>query len=120
MWLFILASLLWLTGWVVMVAWYTSTKAGHDVVCTLKNVLPPFAITSCLAAFAANPYRSPTTHLMTLLAHHAAFCFLFLFLLGSEYLQMEIWWKIRNAAPRRSVAASYRRLWIMAELVPAP
>jgi hypothetical protein len=109
-----------LLGALFVMARYTSSRNGDAVVSALAKILPPLTIAGCIAAFAATPVRGRTSHVLALLVHHAAFSFLFVFLTAAEYIQMEASRKIRSGQPAESIANSYRRLWIMTELAPAP
>jgi hypothetical protein len=57
-------------------------------------------------------------HTLTLWLHRASVVLLFLFLIAAQYLQIDAWWKIKRAVPTASVAATYRRLWMLTEIVP--
>jgi hypothetical protein len=52
--------------------------------------------------------------------HHAAFIALFAFLSVAQCLITQAWWQIRLASETNSIAATYRRAWILTEFVPAP
>jgi hypothetical protein len=95
-------------------------KDGDALVALFHGLLPVFCVTTCLAAFLAAPGRSPLFHKLTLWTHHASVLLLFLFLIAAEYWQVEGWWRMRRGGVAESVAGSFRRLWVLTEIVPAP
>jgi hypothetical protein len=114
------AMLLWVCAWLCIAAKYTASRDGDGLVRAFGQLLPPFVVITFLAAFAAFPARRSAFAVMVLWLHHASFWGLFLFLLAGQYFQVEAWWKIRGDMPAQAVSASYRRLWILTEIVPAP
>jgi hypothetical protein len=113
------AMLLWVGIWLCLAAKYTAAKHGNDLVEAFGRLLPAYVVVTCLVAFAAAPRRSGLS-VVVLWLHHTSFWLLFVFLLAGQYFQVEAWWKIRGDMPTQSVAASYRRLWMLTEIVPAP
>jgi hypothetical protein len=111
--------LLWVAAWLCLAAKSTAAKEGDALVDAFRRLLPAFIVVTCLAAFAAAP-RKCTFSVMVLWLHHTGFWLLFVFLLAGQYFQVEAWWKMRGGMSRQSVGATYRRLWIMTEIVPAP
>ena len=119
--LWVMGAILGLVAfWVPFTASQTASKTGDVLVRTFHNLLPAFALTTCVGGFLVVPLGDPVMRGITLWTHHTSFLMLFLFLIAAEYFQMEAWWKIRRAAPIESVAASYSRLWMLTEIVPAP
>jgi hypothetical protein len=119
-WLFwIVATLLWLVAWIGIASRYTARKRDDALVDTLSALLKAFVAATCLVLFGALP-RGKDAWMLVLWLHHAAFAMLFLFLIAAEYLQAEAWWRTRCGSPACDVAGTFRRLWILTELVPAP
>jgi hypothetical protein len=118
--LWILSGLVWLTVWVWIAASYAATKEGDAIILLYGLLLPAFCAATCLAMFVAVPVRLFLFHEIVLWAHHTSIFLLFLFLICSEYFQAEAWWRIRRGCSSRSVAASFRRLWVLTETMPAP
>ncbi len=110
---------LWLTGWLVLASRDAAVTRGDDRVARLSVLLKAFTVTTCLAVLGV-PRRGIDMRLLTLWLHHAAIGMLFVFLLAAQYQQAEAWWRIRRGMSAGAVAASYRRLWLLTELVPAP
>ncbi len=118
--LWLLAGLVWLALWMWIFARSAAGKDGDALVALFHGLLPVFCVTTCLAAFLAAPGRSPLFHKLTLWTHHASVLLLFLFLIAAEYWQVEGWWRMRRGGVAESVAGSFRRLWVLTEIVPAP
>ena len=114
------AALIWVTGWILLGARYSASKAGDALVAAIAKLLVSFAATTWLVAFAAVPTRESIMKSIVLWAHHAGFFNLFLFLLVAQFLHVEALWRIRQRAPAPSVATTYRRLWVLSEVIPAP
>jgi hypothetical protein len=115
-----LGGLAWLTVWVWIIAACAAAKEDDALVATSGWLLPAFCVTTCLAAFLAVPLRQPVFHRITLWAHDASMFLLLLFLISAEYFQAEAWWRIRRRCTTRSVAACFRRFWVLTEIMPAP
>jgi hypothetical protein len=115
-----LLLLVWIGAWLYAAARYTASKEGDALVEAFGKLLPAFVVVTCLVAFAATPVRRSPLSVIVLWLHHASFWALFLFLVAGQYFQTEAWWKSRASAPVPIVAASYRRLWMLTEIVPAP
>ena len=115
-----MAMLLWIGAWLCLAARYTAVRDGDALVQTFGQILPAFVVTTCLFAFLAAPTRGGPLSVVVLWLHHTSFWLLFAFLLTGQYFQVEAWWKIRRGMSSDSVRASYRRLWILTEIVPAP
>jgi hypothetical protein len=118
--LWLLAGLAWLALWMWIFARFAAGKNSDALVAMFHSLLPVFCVFTCLAAFLAVPGRAPLFHKMILWTHHASVLLLFLFLLAAEYWQVEGWWRIRCGEGAESAAASFRRLWVLTEIVPAP
>jgi hypothetical protein len=116
----ILAGLVWLALWIGIIAARAAKTEGDALVALFSSTLPAFSAATCLAAFAAVPAREPAFHRIVLGAHIASISALFLFLVAAEYLQAEAWFRIRRRFSILSVAASYRRLWVITKIAPAP
>jgi hypothetical protein len=114
------AMLLWVGIWLCLASKYTATKEGDALVQAFSRLLPAFVVITCLIAFAAIPARTSVVSAMVLWLHHMSFWLLFVFLIAGQYFQVEAWWKIRSRMSRQSVGATYRRFWILTEIVPAP
>lgn len=114
------AMLLWVGVWLCVASKYTAKKEGDGLVKAFSRLLPAFVVISCLIAFAVIPARRSVLSVMVLWLHHMSFWLLFVFLLAGQYFQVEAWWKIRTRMSRQSVGATYRRFWILTEIVPAP
>jgi hypothetical protein len=114
------ATLLWFGAWLCLASKYTATKEGDALVQAFSRLLPAFVVMTCLIVFAATPDRQSILSLMVLWLHHMSFWLLFVFLIAGQYFQVEAWWKIRRRMSRQSVGATYRRFWILTEIVPAP
>jgi len=114
------AMLVWVGVWLCLAAKHTASKEGDALVQSLARLLPAFAVATCLTAFSAVPKRGTNLLVAVLWLHHTSFWLLFLFLLSGQYFQVEAWWKIREGMARESVAATYRRLWMLTEIVPPP
>jgi len=108
----------WFVLWMVCGAAYTARKDGEASVRAIGQLLPAFAASTCLISFIAYPVRDPTSRGIVLWLHHAGFIGLFCFLSAVQYLQIEAWWKRRLGRSARSVAESYRRLWLLTEILP--
>jgi hypothetical protein len=115
-----LSGLAWLIVWIWIIATRAAAKDDDALVTTFSSLLPAFCATTCLAAFIAVHVRQPIFHKITIWAHHTSIFLLFLFLLTAEYFQAEAWWRIRRGSATPSVAASFRRLWVLTETMPAP
>jgi hypothetical protein len=109
---------LWCASWIVGAAAYTARKQGAALVHAYGQLLPAFAATTCLGFFIANTSREPATRQLVLWVHHTSFFALFAFLGVAQFLQAEAWWKRRFGCPDVAVASSYRRLWLLTELLP--
>jgi len=116
----LLGGTAWLTIWTWIIASRAVGKEGDALVATFGSLLPAFSVATCLAAFLAVPMRQAAFHKITLWAHHASVLLLFLFLLTAEYLQAEAWFRVRRRCSVRSVAGTFRRLWVLTETTPAP
>jgi hypothetical protein len=116
----ILAGLAWLALWIRFIAVRAAPKDGDALVELFSSTLPAFSAATCLVAFAAVPAREPAFHRIILGAHIVSVSGLFLFLLAAEYLQAEAWIRVRGRFSIQSVTASYRRLWVLTEIAPAP
>jgi hypothetical protein len=114
------AGFVWLAIWLSCAARRAAAKHGDGLVNDLSRLLPPFVLTTCLAAFALAPARNASVWQFTLWSHHVSFMLLFLFLAAAQYFQIEARWRIRREDSTRSVALTYRRLWILTEMAPAP
>ena len=114
------AMLLWVGVWLCVASKYTAKKEGDGLVKAFSRLLPAFVVITCLIAFAVIPARRSVLSVMVLWLHHMSFWLLFVFLLAGQYFQVEAWWKIRTRMSRQSVGATYRRFWILTEIVPAP
>jgi hypothetical protein len=112
--------LLWVGVWLCLASKYTATKEGDALVQAFSRLLPAFVVMTCLIVFAATPARKSALSLIILWLHHMSFWLLFVFLIAGQYFQVEAWWKIRSRMSRQSVGATYRRFWILTEIVPAP
>jgi hypothetical protein len=111
--------LMWPAGWLVLGSRYTARKQGDELVEAYGGVLMAFAIaTSLIACVSAG--RHSVVSVLALWIHHVATWSLFAFLLAGEAFQWEAWWRIRDKATVTEVAATYRRLWILTTIVPAP
>jgi hypothetical protein len=114
------AMLLWVGVWLCLASKYTATKEGEALVQAFSRLLPAFVVMTCLIAFAAMPARRSVFSVIVLWLHHMSFWLLLAFLIAGQYLQVEAWWKIRSRMSPQSVGATYRRFWILTEIVPAP
>jgi hypothetical protein len=108
----------WFSFWIVFAAKAVAEKAGDDRIALLGNLLPAFTVTTLLGVFALAQQPQSVISVVVLWWHHAAFLALFCFLLVGQFFQAEAWWNIR-ARRFGGAAASYRRLWLLTELVPA-
>jgi hypothetical protein len=116
----ICAWFIWCLLWAMFVAHDCSRRDGEALVRSLANLLPAFvAVTSTLMMIVI-PLLTGVFVIETRWIHHAAFTALFVFLLAGQTLQIEGWMKLRRQAPESSVVATYRRLWCVTELMPAP
>jgi hypothetical protein len=106
--------------WICGAARYTSAKPADDVVRSLGMLLPAFSLATLAALFAVGAGRHSVVSSIALWLHHGAMLLLFLFLTATQYLLTEAGLKIRNRHQPASVAATYRRLWIFTETIPAP
>ncbi len=116
---FLIASI-WIGAWFCLAAVIARSPRGCKAVPVLRAILPPFTVIICFAIFVLKPSTDAFVNRTVLLTHHVAIFSLFLFLLTAEYLRLEARWRRRARTIPRSVAASYRRLWIFSETVPAP
>jgi len=116
----LLAGLVWLSVWTCIFAKLAAAKEGDALVAIFHSLLPVFCVTTCLAAFAAVPVREAAFHKITLWTHHASILLLFLSLIAAEYFQAEAWLRIRRGCSVSCIAASFRRLWILTEIMPGP
>ena len=114
------AAMAYVSLWIWWCARYTSSQQADDTVRSIGQVLPACVVTTALVAFAVGPGRGSTLTALTLWIHHGSILLLFLFLVSGQYLLTEARIKIRNGAPPRAVAATYRRLWMLTETTPAP
>jgi hypothetical protein len=115
-----IVTLLWLAAWLCLAAKSTATKEGDALVHAFGRLLPAFVVVTFLAAFAAAPSRQGVLSVVVLWLHHTSFLLLFVFLLAGQYFQVEAWWKVRGGMSGQSVGATYRRFWMLTEIVPAP
>jgi hypothetical protein len=114
-------ALLWLVAWMWLGARACAvSESAERRVGVLRKVGPAFVLTTIGLTTAILPSQHPAAYLLALWAHHVAFALLFLFLAAAQFLQAEAWWGIRAGRPTEWVARSYRRLWVMTEVVPAP
>jgi hypothetical protein len=118
-WLSAAVGLIWLLMWLLLTAKAAASRDGESSVKMFSSALPAFVVTSLLAAYAAFPMRGQMFRLV-LWVHHTAFFSLFLFLLGAQFFQAQIWWQIRRGAPAASVAETMRHFWVLSEIAPAP
>jgi len=118
--LWLLAGMAWLIVWVWIIVTCVAAREGDALVAIFRSLLPAGCTATCLASFLTVPERQPTFHRITLWAHHASVFLLFLFLITAEYFQAEAGWRIWHRCSTQSVAASFRRLWLLTELTPAP
>ena len=116
-WTFV--GLAWLALWVLVVARFAAARETEALVGVLSRVLPAFCVLSYLGLFLVVPGRSTVFHAIILLTHHAGVLFLLLFLVSAQYLHAEAFWRTRLGASLPSVAATYRRLWVLSETLPA-
>jgi hypothetical protein len=114
-----LILVVWLTCWIILGAKGVATKAGDERLALVQILIRAFIISTWLGMFALGLRAHSVVSVIALLCHHAAFLALFCFLIVGQFFQAEAWWSIRK---RRftGAAASYRRLWVLTELFPAP
>jgi len=110
----------WIVLWILFGAAHTSNKDGDALVRAIGTLLPGFAATTCLFYFAVFSERGATPRAIALWVHHASFFALLAFLMAAQFLQVEGWWKIRCARSISSIAATYRRMWLITALLPGP
>ena len=114
-----IAVVLWLLGWVTMVARSIASKTGDKRFEDLQVVLIVFTITTFGGMFliARTPNSPPSV--IALWCHHAAFLALYVFLIFAQYFQAEGLRNIQAGGPK-SGPRSYRRLWLMTVVFPPP
>ena len=117
---FVMAFLLWILGWAAIAGRQSASKDGAALINTTRQFLIAFAVCTCVIVFAALPRGAGPILALTLWVHHAAFFALLAFLAIAQYFLFEALWKLRGHAPADSIAATYTRLWIVTELLPAP
>lgn len=115
----VVAMLVWTAVWLFFCTRATAAKEGDSLVEAFGRLMPPFAITTCLAFSLVAPRKSAFSA-GALWIHHAAFLLLLAFLLVGQYLQLEALWKIRAGLPWQSICATYRRHWVLTTIAPAP
>jgi hypothetical protein len=119
-WLFwLVVTLLWLAAWIGIASRYTATKRDDALVTAMAALMKAFVAASCLVLFSALP-RGTAAWTLVLWMHHAAFSMLLFFLIAAQFLQAEAGWRIHTGSPAGDVATTFRRLWILTELAPAP
>src|SRR5262249_21996837 len=107
----------WLLAWMFICARSAGAKSGDAYIKALGAILPGFVIASSICGFAIVHDREAAFRSVVLWVHHAAIAALFVFLAASQYLQIEA---LRRSMRGKSVAESYRRLWILTEILPGP
>lgn len=115
----IIAAMAWLSLWIWITVARVAETEGDEFVASFGSLLPIFAVSTCVTVFLAIPERRPAFHKITIWAHHASIFLLFLFLIAAEYFQAEAWRRIRRKCSTSCVAASFRRLWVLTETLPA-
>jgi len=119
-WTAVAMACLWVVSWAFWASRYISARDGDELVGRAAKLLPAFVATSGIALWMAVPIRDPWVYLATRWLHHAGFIVLFAFLAAVEFMKLEAGWKRRAGASVPSIASTYRRLWILTELIPAP
>jgi len=117
LWTLVLVA--WVTCWIALGARGVAKKAGDERIQFLQTLLPAFTVSTLLSVFALGWQPQSVLSVMVLWWHHAAILALFCFLAVGQFFQAEAWWNIKNER-FRGAAASYQRLWLLTELLPAP
>jgi len=112
-------SLGWSAIWIEFGTKYTSSKQGDELVGAWGGILLGFAAATVAVTCLAGG-RHSVASVLALWIHHASTWALLAFLLVAEALQREACWRIRGGETATDVAATYRRLWILTRIVPAP
>lgn len=115
----LLSGVCWILIWILVLGRAAAVRDGDALVKLFAKALPAFSAASLLLFYAAVPRRGEVFGIV-LWMHHAAFMALFAFLSVAQCLITQAWWQIRLASTTVSIAATYRRVWIVTELVPAP
>jgi hypothetical protein len=109
----------WILVWIFVLGRAAAVRDDDALVKLFAKALPAFSAASFLLFYAAVPRRGPVFGIVVWM-HHAAFIALFAFLSVAQCLITQAWWQVRLALETNSIAATYRRVWILTELVPAP
>jgi hypothetical protein len=115
----LLFGVCWILIWILVLGRAAAVRDDDALVNLFAKALPAFSAASLLLFYVAVPRRGSVFGIV-LWMHHAAFIALFAFLSVAQCLITQAWWQIRYASETDSIAATYRRIWILTELVPAP
>jgi hypothetical protein len=113
------SAVCWILIWILVLGRAAAVRDEDALVKLFAKAVPAFSAASLLLFYAAAPRRGQVFGIV-LWMHHAAFIALFAFLSVAQCLITQAWWQIRLASETNSIAATYRRVWILTELVPAP
>ncbi len=115
----LISGVCWILIWIIVLGRAAAVRDDDALVKLFAKALPAFSVASFLLFYAAVPRRGLVFGFV-LWMHHAAFIALFAFLSVAQCLITQAWWQIRLASETNSIAATYRRIWILTELAPAP